>query len=41
MGSVPQDVVSWMEKDKDLQKIIWSTHFEYAWRLKMAWDVKN
>jgi hypothetical protein len=22
MGSVPQDVVSWMEKDKDLQKII-------------------
>ncbi len=41
VGSVLRDVVSWMEKDEDLQKMIWSTHSTYAWQLKMAWDVKN
>jgi hypothetical protein len=30
-----------MEKDEDLQEMIQSTHFVYARRLKMAWDVKN
>jgi hypothetical protein len=25
----------------DLQEMIQSTHFTYAWRLKIAWDVKN
>jgi hypothetical protein len=28
-----------MEKD-ELEKMITSTHFAYAQRLKMAWDVK-
>jgi hypothetical protein len=30
-----------MEKDEDLQEMIRSTHSAYAWRLIMAWDVKN
>jgi hypothetical protein len=38
---VPQSVTSQMEKDEDLQKMIQSTRFAYAWRLKMSWDVKN
>jgi hypothetical protein len=41
MGSVPQNATSRMEKDEDLQEIIWSTHCVYARWLKMAWDVKN
>jgi hypothetical protein len=41
VGSVPQDATSWMEKDEDLQEMIWSTCFVYAWWLKMAWDVEN
>jgi hypothetical protein len=41
VGSVPQNATSQMEKDEDLQKIIRSTHYVYAQRLKMAWDVKN
>jgi hypothetical protein len=30
-----------MEKDEDLQEMIWFTRFTYAQWLKMAWDVKN
>jgi hypothetical protein len=30
MGSVFQDVTSWMEKNEDLQKMISSTRFTYA-----------
>ncbi len=41
MGSVFRDVTSRMEKDEDLQEMIWSTPSAYAWQLKMAWDVKN
>jgi len=41
MGSMPWDVTSRMEKDENLQKMIQSTRFIYAWRLKMTWDVKN
>ncbi len=41
VGSVPQDATSWMEKDEDLQEMIQSTRRVYAWRMKMAWDVKN
>jgi hypothetical protein len=38
---MPWDVTSWMEKNENLQEMIQSTCFAYAWRLKMAWDVKN
>jgi hypothetical protein len=41
MGSVPRDPISRIEKDENLQEMIRSTHFAYARRLKMAWDVKN
>jgi hypothetical protein len=41
VGSVFRDATSRMEKDKNLQKIIRSTHFAYAQQLKIAWDVKN
>jgi hypothetical protein len=41
MGNMPQDFISRMEKDEDLQEMIQSTHFAYARQLKMAWDVKN
>ncbi len=41
MGSMSQDPISRIEKDEDLQEMIRSTHFAYAGRLKMAWDVKN
>jgi hypothetical protein len=41
MGNVPQDVTSQMEKDEDLQEMIWSTRYVYVGQLKMAWDVKN
>jgi hypothetical protein len=30
-----------MEKDEDLQEMIWSTCFVYARQLKMTWNVKN
>ncbi len=30
-----------MEKDEDLQEMIWSTCSTYAHKLKMAWDVKK
>ncbi len=36
-----QNAASLMEKNEDLQKMIQSTHFTFARRLKMAWDVKN
>jgi hypothetical protein len=36
-----RDAISRMEKDEDLQRMIQSTHYVYAWQLKMAWDVKN
>jgi len=41
VGSMPRNATSQMEKDGKLQKMIWSTHFVYAWQLKMAWNVKN
>jgi hypothetical protein len=41
MGNVPRDATSWMEKDENLQKMIWSICFAYVQQLKMAWDVKN
>jgi phage terminase large subunit-like protein len=41
MGSVPQNATSQMEKNKDLQKMVQSTHFAYARQLKMAWEIKN
>jgi len=41
VGSVPQDTTSQMQKYEDLQKMIRSIHFTYAWQLKMTWDVKN
>jgi hypothetical protein len=40
-GNMPRDVTSQMEKDKYLQEMIRSTYFAYAWKLKMAWDVKT
>jgi len=39
--SMFQDATSQMKKDEDLQEMIWSTRFVYAWQLKMAWDAKN
>jgi len=30
-----------MEKDEDLQDMIWSTRSTYAQQWKMTWDVKN
>jgi hypothetical protein len=30
VGNVPQDATSWMEKDEDLQGMIWSTRCVYA-----------
>jgi hypothetical protein len=41
VGNVPRNATSRMEKDEDLQKMIRSTRFVYAQRLKMAWDAKN
>jgi hypothetical protein len=41
MGNVLRNATSRMEKDENLQEMIWSTRFTYAWWLKMAWDVKN
>ncbi len=38
---MPWIATSQMEKDEDLQGMIQSTRFTYAWQLKMAWDVKN
>jgi hypothetical protein len=40
MGSVFRDATSWMEKDEDLQGMIWSTRCIYARQLKTTWDVK-
>jgi hypothetical protein len=36
-----RNATSRMEKDENLQEMIRSTHFAYAWWLKMTWDVKN
>ncbi len=41
VGSMPRNVTSRMEKDGELQKMIWFTRFVYAQQLKMAWNVKN
>ncbi len=41
MGNVLRDATSQMEKDENLQEMIRTTHFVYAWWLNMAWDVKN
>ncbi len=41
MGNVLRNATSRMEKDENLQEMIRTTRFTYAWWLKMAWDVKN
>jgi hypothetical protein len=38
---VLRNATSRMEKDENLQEMIRTTRFTYAWWLKMAWDVKN
>ncbi len=40
MGTMFWDATSQMEKDEDLQEMIQSTRPTYAWKLKIAWDVK-
>jgi hypothetical protein len=41
VGSVVRDATSRMEKDEDLQGMIWSTCCVYARQLKTEWDVKK
>jgi len=41
VGNVLQNVASWIEREKNLQEMIQSTHSTYAKQLKMTWDVKN
>jgi hypothetical protein len=41
VGNMLQNATSRMEKDEDLQEMIWSTCSTYAHKLKMAWDVKK
>jgi hypothetical protein len=41
MGSTPQNVTSWMERDENLQNMIQSNRLAHALGLKMAWGVKT